>query len=45
MQRYFSFEKVSGTQSDPKFGLRGVLLVIPVPGRKGSGTLFQVVYF
>jgi hypothetical protein len=30
--RYFYFEKGPGTQSDPKFGRRGVVLVIPMPG-------------
>jgi hypothetical protein len=34
-QRHFSFEKSSGKQtSDPKFGRRGVVFVIPVPGNK-----------
>jgi hypothetical protein len=32
-QRYFPFEKGPGTQSDPKFGRRGLVLVIPMPGK------------
>jgi hypothetical protein len=34
----------SGTHSDPKFSWRQGL-VIPIPGKVGSGTLFQVASF
>jgi hypothetical protein len=30
----FLKKKSPGTQSDPKFGRRGVVLVIPMPGKK-----------
>jgi hypothetical protein len=33
----FLKKEVCRTQNDPKFGRRGVVLVIPMPGIKGSG--------
>jgi hypothetical protein len=40
-KRYFYFEKGSGTQRvTQKFDWRGVMLVIPMPG-KSSGTPFR----
>jgi hypothetical protein len=45
IQHYFSFEKGSGMQSDPKFGHRGVMLEIPMPGKKCSGMPFKLVSF
>jgi hypothetical protein len=33
-QGYFSFDKGSRMQSDPKFGQNGVVLIIPMPGKK-----------
>jgi hypothetical protein len=45
-QCYFSFEKGSGTQKKyPKFDWRGVVLVVPMPRRKGSRTPFWLVSF
>jgi hypothetical protein len=41
-QSYFSLIKGSGTQSDPKFGRRGVVLLIPKPGKKGPGMPFRI---
>jgi hypothetical protein len=29
-------------KNDPKFRQKGMVLVIPVPGKKGSGTLFHL---
>jgi hypothetical protein len=46
-QHCLSFEKSfrMQTKSDPKFGHRGVVLVIPMPGKKSSGMLFWLANF
>jgi hypothetical protein len=46
MQRYFSFEKrFRKAKSDPEFSWRGVKIVIPMSGKKGSRTPFWLASF
>lgn len=41
---FLFWKRLQNAMSDTKFGQRGVVLVIPVPGKTGSGTPFQLHY-
>jgi hypothetical protein len=44
-QCYFSFERFRNTKGGQKYSQRGVVLVITMPRKKGSGTPFQLASF
>jgi hypothetical protein len=42
---FFFSKRFQNSKSDPKFGQKGVILVVPMPGRKDSRMPFQLASF